>query len=307
MKILVTGGIGFIGTHLITKLLNEGHEVTCIDHMWMPWNPKDAQEELLSKFGIINSRYKVLRIDITKQHYVRRVFKDTKPDMVYHLAAQTNVRTSIKDVRLDAQENIIGTINILNACVTNKVKKVIFTSSGGTVYKNDGNIFKNENDALDPESPYGLSKMTCEQYLKLYKNLKQLDYCTLRLSNVYGPGQDPKNECGVIAIFLQAMKDNQILKVFGDGMQSRDYVYIDDVISALIKAQELSGTFNVATGITTSVNDLLQMLNCQMFKHVKEVPGEIRHNSLDPSLLKSHGWEPMTDIFEGIQKTKVFF
>lgn len=303
MKIIVTGGKGFIGTHLVTKLLNEGHEVTCIDCSWKRNNDHDKLLDIYSK---PIKKYNIEYVDVAKQHHVRRVFKNFKPDIVYHLAAQTNVRTSIKNVKLDAEDNIIGTINILNACVTNKVKKVIFTSSGGTVYKNDGNIFKNEEDALDPESPYGLSKMTCEQYLKLYKNLKQLDYCILRLSNVYGPLQDPKNECGVIAIFLEAMKNNTQLKVFGDGGQSRDYVYIDDVISALMMAQELSGTYNVSTGKTTTVNDLINILGCTNFKNVKEVPGEIRHNSLDSSLLRSKGWEPMIDIFEGIKITKAY-
>jgi UDP-glucose 4-epimerase len=303
MKVIVTGGKGFIGTHLINKLLQEGHEVTCVD---ISWHHSDVHAQMAKTYKTY-SYNSIGYYNITKQHHMRNIFKKIKPDICYHLAAQTSVRNSIKKVKVDATENIIGTINVLDACVTNKVKKVIFTSSGGTVYKNDGLILKKESDELDPESPYGMSKMTCENYIRLYSNLKKLDYCTLRLSNVYGPGQDPKNECGVIAIFLQAMKNNQTLKVFGDGIQSRDYVYIDDVVSALMMAQGLSGTYNVSTGINTSVNELLQILNCHNFKNIKDVPGEIRHNSLDASKLKSHGWEPITDIVEGINKTKVFF
>jgi len=300
MRILLTGGAGFIGSHLSDKLLFLNHEVFIIDDL-----SSGSMYNLQSE-----CRKNLFRHDICDKYYMSKVFEQVKPDIVYHLAAQINVRKSIQDPILDAEINTIGTLNILNECVKNNVKKVIFSSSGGAIYQDNQEIIKTENSIIQPTSPYGISKYTAEQYINFYKNIYGLDGTILRFSNVYGPRQGG-GESGVLSIFINNLLNNKPLTVFGDGEQTRDYVNVYDVADALLLAADVSGTYNVSTGIATSLNDLIKIINqylpCDNVIYSDAIPGELKHNCLSNSLLKSKGWANNYSLEQGIKETIQYF
>lgn len=299
MKVLITGGAGFIGSHLSDKFLDSNHEVFIID---------DLSSGDLNN---LSSRCRFFQVEICDKNSLADVFEKVKPDIVYHLAAQINVRKSITDPVLDAEINTIGTLNILNECVKHKVKKIIFSSSGGAIYRDDADFLKTESSVIQPASPYGISKWTGEQYIRFFKEIYGLDYTILRLSNVYGPRQNSKGEAGVISIFINNIKDNKSLTIFGTGEQIRDYVYVEDVVNAMKLSLKVSGTFNVSTGKETTVNQLVNKI-CSDFNYhdvvyAPKIEGELFRNCLSPKSLQSHGWQVNYDIDSGIEKTIKYF
>lgn len=297
MKIILTGGAGFIGSHLADKLLKLNHEIFILDDL-SSGNAYNLQSEC---------RKNLFRYDICDKYYVSKIFEEVKPDVVYHLAAQINVRKSIQDPTQDAEINTIGTLNVLNECIKHQVKKIIFSSSGGAIYQDNNELIKTENSAIQPVSPYGISKYTAEQYINFYKNIYGLDATILRFSNVFGERQNSKGEAGVLSIFINNLLNNQPITVFGDGEQTRDYVNVHDVVDALVLSQHISGTYNVSTNIATSLNDLIKIINqylpCTNIIYSDAIPGELKHNCLSNQLLKSHGWSCKYTLADGIKET----
>ncbi len=316
MKILVTGGAGFIGSHVADKYIAQGHEVIIIDDL------------STGKFSNINKAAKFVKLDITDRAAVEELFRKEKFDLVNHHAAQIDVRKSVSSPDFDAQVNIIGTLNLLHSCVKHggrAAAPIIFASSGGVIYGEaiPSQKFPIPEDAPKrPLSPYGVAKLTAEYYLYCYKQMHGLNYIALRYGNVYGPRQDPKGEAGVIAIFLGQMKRGEPPTIFGTGEQLRDYVYIEDVVEANMRATEIVSTlalsqvhtiddlaFNIATGKATSVNELFAKL--EKIASYKGKPqygpprkGEIQRNALEiTKAQKLLSWRPRYDLEAGLEKT----
>ncbi len=303
MKVLVTGGAGFIGSNIVDRLIDEGHEVVVIDNL------SSGKEKN------INSKAKFYRFNI-QDSKLDSVFQREQPDYVNHHAAQVDVRRSVLDPIYDANINVLGTINILQNCVNYKVKKVIFASSGGAIYGEQESFPATENHPLKPISPYGITKLVAEHYLYYYKTIFGLDYKVLRYANVYGPRQDPYGEAGVVAIFIQKMLNGEQPIINGDGEQSRDFVYVKDVVQANISAiqnNSMDKVFNIGTGIETSVN--------QLFRHLKELlnlsfeeiygphkQGEQRRSVVDYTKANEIlNWSPKTSLIDGLRKTCDYF
>lgn len=299
MKILITGGCGFIGSWTVDALIENGHEVIVIDNL-----SSGSVENL-------NTKAKFYKIDI-RDKKVEKVFRKYKPDYVIHTAAEISVRESILNPIPSADVNILGTLNILNNCVKYKIKKFIFSSTGGAIYSGDSMIPTPETEMEDPESPYGISKFTIEKYLKFYKYIYGLDYVALRYSNIFGPRQNYKGEAGVIAIFINNMISGKEVIINGDGEQTRDYCFVKDVAQANILALNLSGVFNVGTGVEISVNEMFKNLQKLLeyniiLKHVPAIKGELMRSCLDATKLKSKGWKNNYSFVEGLKETVNFF
>ncbi len=224
------------------------------------------------------------------------------------MAAQIDVRKSIKDPEFDANINIIGTLNVLEQCLKHNAK-IIFSSSGGAIYQDNSELIKKKESVIDPASPYGISKWSGENYINFYQKIHNLNSTILRFSNVYGPRQGG-GECGVLAIFINNALQNKDSVIFGNGEQVRDYVYVEDVVSALILSLDISGTYNVSTGKETTVNYLAlkvkQEFNCQ-FNYAPKIEGELFRNCLSSQKLQSHGWKPSRSIDEGVESTMQWF
>lgn len=301
MKILVTGGAGFIGSHIVDKLVDQGHQVVVVDDLSS------------GKREYINSKAKFYKINIQDKD-LEKVFIKEKPEVVDHHAAHINIRESVKDPIFDAQVNILGTVNLLENCRKYKVKKFIFASTGGALYGDTDITPTPESHPTKPFSPYGVTKLCTEDYLYYYKQVHGLDYVILRYANVYGPRQDPYGEAGVVAIFVQKLLKNEQPIINGDGEQTRDYVYVDDVADANLLALESNkNIYNVGTGIETSVNELFHKLVditgiSQSEKHGPALPGEQKRSCLSFTKIKEKlGWEPKTTIDEGLKKTVEWF
>ncbi len=286
--ILVTGGAGFIGSNLVDKLV--GNEETIVIDNLSTGNIKN-----------VNKNAKFYEKDIRNEIGIEKV------DIVYHLAAQINVRTSLKNPKFDAENNIIGIINILEYMRKNDIEKIIFSSSGGAVYGEPKELPIKEGHPLQPTSPYGMSKYASEEYIKLYNRLYGIKYAILRFSNVYGPRQDPKGEAGVISIFLNNKIKNKKSVIFG-GSQTRDFVYVGDVVNALVKAKDWEGIYNIGYGKETSILELYNKIS-KITENMDEaeikdpIKGEVLRTYLDINKAKEKGWEPKVDLEEGIQKT----
>jgi UDP-glucose 4-epimerase len=301
-KILVTGGAGFIGSHIIDQLIDNGHEVVIIDNL------------STGKKENINKKAKFIKIDIGDPK-IKNIFKKEKFDYVFHLAAQIDVRKSVEDPIADAKTNILGSLNILENCKNFSVKKVIFSSTGGAIYGDAEIIPTPETYPEKPISPYGICKLSVEKYLYYYHQIFGLNYIALRYGNVYGPWQNSKGEAGVVAIFLDKILSGKQPVINGDGKQARDYVYVDDVVRANMLALESEeiGTYNVGTGIETDVNKLFSVLNNNFSNKIKEVHGEAKMGEQARSCLsfelikKDLGWEPEVGLEEGIGKTVLWF
>jgi|WetSurMetagenome_2_1015567.scaffolds.fasta_scaffold19051_2 UDP-glucose 4-epimerase len=302
-KVLVTGGAGFIGSNIADLLLEEGYEVVVIDNL------STGSRRNVSK------DVKLYLKDICKAD-IRSVFRKEKPDYVVHEAAQINVRTSVSDPAFDAKVNILGSINVLECCKDYKVKKVVYASSGGAIYGEPVKLPADEKHPIRPLCPYGASKYSVENYLSIYKKTYGLDYVALRYANVYGPRQDPLGEAGVIAIFMNKLSCGEKPVIYGDGEQTRDFVYVGDVARANLLALETDtpGTeYNIGTGVETSVNQLYGKLR-DVFStgisavHAGAVPGEVRRIYLDNSLArKGLGWMPEVGLAAGLEKTHNWF
>lgn len=302
-KVLVTGGLGFIGSHIVDLLIDGGYEVIVVDNL------SSGSKKNLNKGA------KLYIKDICNRDF-RTVFAKERPDYVIHEAAQINVRKSLSDPAFDARANILGSINLLECCRSYGVKKVIYASSGGAVYGEPEYLPADEKHPIRPLCPYGASKYAVENYLYIYKKNFGLDYVALRYANVYGPRQDPAGEAGVVAIFIKKQMSDVAPVIFGDGEQTRDFVYVKDVAKANLFAleKETSSTeYNIGTGTETSVNNLEKMLrkitgsSLEAF-HGKEVPGEVRRISLDISRAKKElGWEPEYSLSSGLKETFEWF
>ncbi len=300
-KVLVTGGAGFIGSHIVDLLLDKGYEVIVIDN--------------LSSGHNLNDNVKFYKEDIRNTEGVNKIFKDEKPDYVIHTAAQISVPMSVRNPRLDADINVMGLINVLEASKNNNVKKVVFSSTGGAMYGDTKIIPTPETVCPKPPAPYGIAKLYSELMLANYKREFGLDFTALRYGNVYGPRQDGSGEAGVIAIFTSRMLNNEEVTINGDGKYVRDYVYVKDVARAnLLALNNGSGeVINIGTGKGTDVNELFKLIKeatnySKKAKYGPARPGDLRKSILDNSKAKLVlSWEPMTNLREGIKETVEFF
>lgn len=301
MNILVTGGAGFIGSHVADGLIAEGHRVTIIDNL------VSGKKENVNPSAIFKE------MDI-RDKGVESVFNEGKFDAVFHLAAQIDVRKSVEDPAYDADVNIIGGLNLLENSVKYGVKRFVFISSGGVMYGESADRKPTEEEQARPVSPYGSSKLALENYLIFYKEIHSLDSVVLRFGNVYGPRQDPHGEAGVVAIFSGAMLAGVEVKIFGDGNQLRDYVYVEDVMKANLLALETgSGVYNIGTGESESVNELFRIMKDitaygmgAVYKPPRE--GELQVSRLDVSRAQRElGWKAEVDFKEGLRRTVEYF
>ncbi|MDP2926173.1 MAG: SDR family NAD(P)-dependent oxidoreductase [Nanoarchaeota archaeon] len=304
-KCLVTGGAGFIGSHLVDMLLKNNFKVIVIDDL------SSGNIENI-KHNLNNPDFKFLELDITDKEKVKETFISERPDYVFHLAAQINLRESIKDPINDARINILGLLNLLENSRENKVKKFIFSSSAA-VYSDEAKIPISENDKTGPLSPYGITKLTTEKYLEFYKREYLLDFVILRYSNVYGPRQNTKGEAGVVSVFINNILNNKPIFINGSGEQTRDYIFVEDVAFAnLITIKDLSGIYNVSTKIETSVNELHQKIRDIANKPIEkinapEINAELKRSCLDNQKICFKGWYYKTDLNRGLLKTYNWF
>lgn len=302
MKILVTGGAGFIGSHVADAYINQGHQVVIID---------DLSTGVKAN---INPKAKFYEADIRSSPAAQIVLNE-QPDLINHHAAQIRIDIAVKDPRLDADVNIFGTLNLLQAAQEAKsVKKIIFASTGGAMYGPKPTPFV-ETMIPQPLSPYGISKRAGELYLYFYKTQSGINYTALRYANVYGPRQNPHGEAGVVAIFCDNFLTGKQPVINGDGKQTRDYVYVSDVVQAnlLATATDVTGEYNIGTGIATDVNTIYNLIR-QEFASDKQAihgparPGEQPTSSLDYSLAQAKlGWTPTVSLKNGIHSTVEFF
>ena len=300
-KILVTGGAGFIGSNLVNSLIEENHQVVIIDDL----STGEKQK--------INKKAKFFHEDILND--LSAIFQEEQFDYVVHEAAQMNIRKSIEDPFLDSRVNIEGSINVMENCRKYAVKKIVFASSGGAVYGDTQDIPTPENHPLKPASPYGLSKDTVESYLQFYGDFYKLPSVSLRYANVYGPGQNPAGEAGVVAIFTQQLLNGKRPTINGNGTKTRDFVYVEDVVKATIRClkSEKVGIYNVGTGTETSIGQIFEMIKAAVGTNTKpiygpDILGEQQRSSLDFSKIhKDFGWSPETSLEDGIKKTVEYF
>ena len=301
-KILVTGGAGFIGSHLVDRLIQEGNEVIVVDNL------------STGKRKNVNKKAQFYKMDIQSKR-IERVFRNERPLIVVHLAAQMSVRHSTDDPGFDAQVNILGTINVLEHAVRQGVRKVTFASSGGVVYGEQEIFPASESHRTEPLSPYGISKLAGEKYLAYYANATGLRYVALRFANVYGPRQDSEGEAGVVAIFSKQMLDGGQPIVNGTGKQTRDFIYVDDAVEAILVTlgEDVQGIFNVGTGQETTINECYGIIKSLTKCQCKELygaakKGEQFRSVLDVTKLREvFGWDPQVTLQEGLTRTVDFF
>ena len=295
MRAIVTGGAGFIGSHVVDALLRRGDEVVVVDNF------------ASGKRENVAAAARLAEVDI-RDDAVEAVFDDARPDVCFHLAAQADVRVSVEQPAEDASVNVLGTVRVLEAARRNGAQ-VVFSSTGGAIY---GECERPavEGDPTLPVSPYGAAKLAAEEYLAAYNRLYWTSHVALRFGNVYGPRQDPHGEAGVVAIFLGRLATGEPCRIFGDGRQTRDYVYVGDVVGATIAAAgHAGGVFNVGTGIETSVLDLFE--RCRAVAgggaDAELAParlGELRRSCLDPSLAGLElDWRVKTSLDDGLRAT----
>jgi UDP-glucose 4-epimerase len=302
IKVLVTGGAGFIGSHLVDRLVQEGNEVVVIDDL------------STGKRKQVNKKAQFYKMDIRSKR-IERVFRKERPLIVVHLAAQMNVRLSTEDPVFDAEVNILGTINLLEHAVKNGVRKVSFASSGGAVYGEQEVFPAAESHRTDPLSPYGISKLAGEKYLAYYTNTTGLRHAIMRFGNVYGPRQEPEGEAGVIAIFSKLMLDGGQPIINGTGKQTRDFVYVDDVVESLMVTmdEDIQGIFNVGTGQEATVNECYGIIKELTNSSCKDLYGAAKKGEQFRSVLdvrklrEGFDWEPQVSLAEGLKMTVEFF
>jgi len=302
MKVLVTGGAGFIGSHLVDRLVQEGNQVVVIDDL------------STGKRKQVNKKAQFYKMDIRSKR-IERVFRKERPLIVVHLAAQMNVRLSTEDPVFDAEVNILGTINLLEHAVKHGVRKVTFASSGGAVYGEQEVYPAGESHRTDPMSPYGISKLAGEKYLAYYTNTTGLRHVVLRFGNVYGPRQEPEGEAGVIAIFSKLMLEGGQPIINGTGKQTRDFVYVDDVVEAIMATigEDIQGIFNVGTGQESTVNECYGIIKELTNSSCKDLYGAAKKGEQFRSVLdvrklrEKFDWEPQVSLPEGLKMTVEFF
>ncbi|MGH2911287.1 MAG: NAD-dependent epimerase/dehydratase family protein [Solirubrobacteraceae bacterium] len=293
---IVTGGAGFIGSHLVDALLAAGHEVTVID---------DLSSGSAAK---VPAGARLCELDIVDRPALDRVFEEVKPTSVFHLAAQASVTASVADPARDCAVNVQGTLNVVDAA-TKLGAPVSFTSTGGALYGDYVPIPTDETNIPAPLAPYGASKLAGEAYVKTWSLSSGVPHAVCRLGNVYGPRQSPHGEAGVVAIFSEHLHTGRAPKMFGHGSPTRDYVYVGDVVSALIAANGTRGTFNVATGVETDVLTLWNVLKQAAGSDIEPTladlrPGELKRSCLDTTLAQRElGWKASVEIADGLRRT----
>jgi UDP-glucose 4-epimerase len=302
MKVLVTGGAGFIGSHVCDRLARAGHELVILDDL------------STGHSGNIHPQARFYQLELDSP-WLEELFRIERPQAVVHQAAQASVPRSVEDPVFDARVNVLGTVALLRASVRNEVRRFLFASTGGALYGEAERIPTPEEAPTRPVSPYGASKLAAEAYLRTFHDLSGLSYAALRYANVYGPRQDPHGEAGVVAIFSRRLLRGEPAVITGDGRQTRDFVYVEDVAQANLLALESGecGAFNVGTGVETDV--------LTVFRHLKELTGseqeprrgparsgEQRRSAVDPARIRrAIGWEPRTGLRQGLEATVRFF
>jgi UDP-glucose 4-epimerase len=308
--ILITGGAGFIGSHLVDRLIQEGYKVVIVDNLSS------------GKRKNLNPRAKFYKVDIRNKKALANVFQKEKPRDIFHLAAQINLRKSVDDPVEDAKINILGGLNLVQCFLQSNPlparregAKFIFSSTGGAIYGEAEVIPTSEKFPARPMSPYGIAKLSFEHYLDYYQKVFGLDFVSLRYANVYGPRQNSKGEAGVVAIFCDQILSGNKPVIYGNGQQTRDYVFVDDVVEANILSlqKNVKGVFNIGTGKETSVNQLFQKIN-KIFdgkirrKHGPAKKGEQKRSCLDCQKAKKIlGWENKVELDEGLKRTVEWF
>jgi len=302
MKILVTGGAGFIGSNIVDAYVGAGHEVVVVDDL------STGRKEN------VNPKARLVKIDI-QDPGLERVFQETKFDVINHHAAQMDVRRSVADPKFDASVNILGMLNLLESGKKYGVGKVIFSSTGGAIYGEQDYFPADEQHPLRPLSPYGITKLATEKYLFYYQAVYGIRHVILRYANIYGPRQNPHGEAGVVAIFADKMLNGDQPVINGDGKQTRDYVFVGDVVQANLLALKhaASDIFNIGTGIENDVNTLFRIIrkstssSCEE-KHAPAKMGEQLRSVIDASKArKILAWAPTVSLEEGLERTVQFF
>jgi UDP-glucose 4-epimerase len=303
VRALVTGGAGFIGSTLVDRLLAEGHSVDVVDDL-----STGSLANLSAARTNPNHQFTFHQLDIRTADVIDLMAR-RQPEVVFHLAAQADVRVSVARPVYDAQINIIGSLQVLEGARAAGARKVVFASSGGTIYgdPDPADLPVKESHPQRPVSPYGVAKKVVGDYLYAYRELHSLEFTALALANVFGPRQDPHGEAGVVAIWARRLLAGEPCTIFGDGTQTRDFVYVDDVVDAFARAAERgSGLIvNVGTGVETSVNRLYDTMAAAAGVASRAIlaparPGELQRSSLDPGRAAIHlGWKPWTSIEEG--------
>jgi len=303
MRTLVTGGAGFIGSHVVDALVERGDEVTVLD------DASTGRRANLER--AVAGGAEVVDGDIRDGEAVSEVCERVRPEAIFHLAAQIDVRKSVADPAFDARVNVEGTINVLRAAQASGVGRVVNTSSGGAIYGEGQMIPAPEGHPVAPMAPYGMSKFCGESYCDMFGRLHGLSTISLRYGNVYGPRQDPLGEAGVIAIFCGKLLDGKRPTIYGDGRQTRDYVYVSDVVDANLQAldSDATGPFNVGVGVEVNVLELVEALRPHAAngfepEHAPERPGEVRRIALDCSRAREElGWEAKVGLEDGLERT----
>ena len=301
-RILVTGGAGFIGSHLVDKLVERKHRVVVIDNLSTGFRSN------------LNPKAKFYRMDIGSPG-LDAFFRRGKFEYIFHFAAQVDVRKSLANPALDVQTNILGSINLLRCCQKYGVKKVIFASTGGAIYGEQHYFPADEKHPEMPISPYGVAKLAVEKYLNFYYQIYGLPYVALRFANVYGPRQNPKGDSGVVAIFSEKLLKDDPVNIYGNGKQTRDYVFVEDVVRAALLAlrSRVTGSYNIGTGKETSVSRLFRIIQTKLNSRSKvtyqpQRAGEQARSSLNYSFAKKHlGWSPAYDLQKGLDLTLKYY
>ncbi len=296
MRVLVTGGAGFIGSHLTDALLSRGDEVSVIDDLSS------------GRAGRLDERATLHKLSVTDAGPLAAIVEQERPSLICHLAAQIDVRASVVAPAQDAQANIVGTVNVLEAARAGDVR-VLFCSTGGALYGTDAPIPSLEDVLPLPESPYGIAKYCAEQYVDLYNRLHKTRHAVLRLANVFGPRQDPSGEAGVVPIFCGRVRAGEQPVIYGDGTQTRDYVYVGDVVAAFLAAADRGrpGTWNIGTGVEVSVLELARIIGEAAGRPVEPAfapsrPGELQRSALAVERAKLDlGWQARTGLADGVR------
>jgi UDP-glucose 4-epimerase len=301
MKVLVTGGAGFIGSHVVDGLVREGHDVVVVDDLSMG---RRDQVHPSARFCLA---------DIRRRDAMEEIFRAERPELVNHHAAQGDLRRSMTEPSFDASVNILGSLILIELSLSFGVKRFVYVSSGGAVYGEPQHLPVHEDHPIHPMSAYGVSKYSVEQYLGLYRHMSGLDYTILRYANVYGPRQNPRGEAGVVAIFSRQMLAGERPTIFGDGTKTRDYVHVDDIVRAnllVLEGEAASGrVYNLGLGKEISDRRIFELVRSSAGVAIEPIlatkrPGEIDRICLDPSRAKAElGWEPSIPLEEGIGLT----
>ena len=302
MNILVTGGAGFIASHIVNAYIADGHKVIIVDNLSTGFLEN------------IDSQAKFYQLDIRSEK-LEDVFQKEKIDVVNHLAAQMDVRRSVSDPKFDASVNVVGGLNLFESAKKHRVKKIIFSSTGGAIYGEQDYFPANEEHPTRPLSPYGITKLCTEKYLFFYNAVYGMKYVILRYANIYGPRQNPHGEAGVVAIFCNKMLKGEQPVINGDGKQTRDYTFVADVVKANVAALQYNGSniYNIGTGIETDVNKLFLELRSHLNpscpeQHAPAKAGEQQRSVISYKKIESDlGWKPTVQLGEGLRLTAEYF